>query len=43
MELLVMFKEILPHLKRPPLTGPIHYARYYFVNAIKSMPIAFDR
>lgn len=42
MELRVMFKELIPRLKHPRLTGPIRYTRSYFVNAIKSMPIAFD-
>lgn len=42
MELQVMFREIIPRLKNPRLSGPISYTRSYFVNAIKSMPIVFD-
>ena len=42
MELHVMFKEIIPRLKNPRLSGPISYTRSYFVNAIKSMPIVFE-
>ena len=43
LELNVMFEEIIPRLRNPKFKGEPRYVRSFFVNAIKSMHISFDR
>ncbi len=42
LEMQVMFEEFIPRLRNPRFKEPVAYVRDYFVNSIKSMPIAFD-
>ncbi|MCY4425519.1 MAG: cytochrome P450 [Halieaceae bacterium] len=42
LQLLVLFEEILSRLQNPRLTGEMTWLQSYFLNAIKSMPMAFD-
>jgi len=42
LELLVMFEEIIPRLRKPQANGELEYIRSYFVNGIKKMPIRFE-
>ncbi|MEH6607023.1 MAG: cytochrome P450, partial [Pseudomonadales bacterium] len=42
LELVTMFKEIIPRLKNPQFAGDVKYVRSYFVNAVREMPITFD-
>ena len=42
LEMQVMFEEIVPRLGNPRFSEPVQYVRDFFVNGIKSMPIAFD-
>jgi len=41
LEMRIMFEELLPRLQQPRLDGEITYMRSFFINTIKSMPIAF--
>ncbi|MEH6584582.1 MAG: cytochrome P450 [Halioglobus sp.] len=42
LELQVMFEEIIPRLRNPKLVGQPEYAKSFFINGIKRMPITFD-
>lgn len=42
LEMQVMFEEFVPRLRNPRFAAPVAFVRDYFVNGIKSMPIAFD-
>jgi cytochrome P450 len=43
LELLIMMQEIIPRLRNPRFKGDPKFVRSFFVNAMKEMPIAFDR
>ena len=42
LQMVVLFEEILARVRNPRLTGEMTWLRSYFLNAIKSMPMAFD-
>lgn len=43
LELKIMMEEIIPRLRNPQFSEAPKFVRSYFVNAMKSMPITFDR
>lgn len=42
MEMRILFEELLPRLKSVSLAGEPRYSESWFVNGLKSMPIAFE-
>ena len=43
LELRIMFEEIIPRLRNPEFVDEPQYVRSFFVNAMKSMRIRFDK
>jgi cytochrome P450 len=42
MEMRILFEELLPRLKSVRLTGEPRYSESWFVNGLKTLPIAFE-